>query len=98
MTTSDVSSHQLKDGMIEPDSKPLDISALSAKAVWSLYREHGLGRFANWLSMKYDNIDRQEVVQALRFPETRKAAENLIAHYRVKIQEIESILAESESA
>lgn len=71
---------------------------ISAKSIWHLYCEYGLGRFANWLSMKYDNIDRQEVVQSLRFPETRKAAEKLVEHYRFKIEEIESMLAESESA
>lgn len=71
---------------------------VSAKKIWLLYREYGLGRFVNWLSMTHDNIDRQEVVQSLCFPETRKEAEKLVEHYRCKIEEIESMLAESESA
>lgn len=68
-----------------------------AKTVFSLYREYGLGQFANWLTMKQDSIQRVEVVESLRFPETRKSAEKLIEYYKFKIDELESMLAESES-
>jgi hypothetical protein len=69
----------------------------SAKTVFGLYRKHGLGPFANWLTMKQDSIERVEVVDSLRFPETRKSAEKLIEFYKFKIDELESMLAESES-
>jgi hypothetical protein len=69
-----------------------------AKTVFALYREYGLGQFANWLTMKNDSIQRQEVVESLQFPEVRKSAEELIEFYRFKIDELKSMLAESESA
>lgn len=68
-----------------------------ANTVFSLYREYGLGQFDNWLTMKQDSIQRVEVVECLRFPETRKSAEKLIEYYKFKIDELESMLAESES-
>ena len=69
----------------------------SAKTVWHLYREYGLGKFANWLSMKTDSIEREEVLRALRFPETRKAAKKRVEYYKTKLEELESMLSESES-
>jgi hypothetical protein len=74
-----------------------DNDADFAKIVFGLYREYGLGRFANLLTMKQDSIERVEVVKSLRFPETRKSAEKLIEFYKFKIDELESMLAESES-
>lgn len=67
-----------------------------AKVVFGLYCEHGLGKFANWLTMKQDSIQREEVVQSLMYPETRKAAQKLLEYYKFKIGELESMLAESE--
>lgn len=66
-----------------------------AKTMWELYRQYGLGQFANWLTMKYDAIHREEVVQALQFPEVREKAANLITYYQLRIQEIESMLEDS---
>lgn len=69
-----------------------------AKTVFALYREHGLGKFANWLTMKKDSVERIEVVEAMRFPETRNAAEKLVEFYQFKIDEIKSMMGESESS
>lgn len=69
-----------------------------ARSVFSMYREHGLGQFSNWLTLKKDNVHREEVVESLRFPETRRLAEKLVEFYKLKIDELESMLEESESA
>lgn len=69
-----------------------------AKTIFALYREHGLGQFANWLTMKKDSVKRAEVVDALRYDDTRKAALKQIEFYQMKIEELRSMLEESASA
>jgi hypothetical protein len=72
--------------------------AYFAGVVFALYREHGLGQFNNWYTLKKDSIERSEVLDAIRFPEVRKSAENLVASYKAKIEEIEGMLTETKSA
>ena len=69
----------------------------SARAIWALYRQHGLGKFANWLTLKPDDIPRKKVVQALRFPEIQRSAKKAVEYYRFKIDEIEQMIKEAEA-
>lgn len=59
------------------------------------YRQNGLGQFANWLTLRMDNVDRAKVVNAMRSPTTRKAAENLLSYYKFKALELQSMLLDS---
>lgn len=70
-------------------------NAETAKILFTLYREYGIGQFANWLTKKQDRIERKDVVDALCFPETRKSAEKLVEYWKFKIDELESMLRES---
>jgi hypothetical protein len=60
------------------------------------YRQNGLGHFANWFTMRTDNVDRTKVVNAMRSPTTRKAAENLLDYYKFKVLELQSMLLDSD--
>ena len=67
-----------------------------AITVWRLYRQYGIGKFANWLKGKPDEIHREEVVRSLEFAEVREIAKRQIEYDRARLEELESMVAESE--
>jgi len=65
-----------------------------AKVKWRLYLDHGLGTFNNWLTLKKDRLEREEVVKALRHPEIQEFAKVEISVCEARIQEIKDLLTE----
>jgi hypothetical protein len=67
----------------------------AAKVKWSLYLQHGLKPFDNWLSLKRDQLKRDDIVAALDYEIVKQYAKNTIEECRSRIAEIESMLAET---
>ena len=72
-----------------------DMSKTTAKSTFNLYRAYGLGKFANWRTMKPQEVEREKVVEALRFPGVRKAAEKLLEYRKFQVEELEQMLEEA---
>lgn len=71
-----------------------NINLFNARIVWGLYCKYGLGKYDNWLTMKKDKINRDDVVNSLHFDEIKIMAENRIKYHKSKIDEIESMIKE----
>jgi len=67
----------------------------SAKVKWSLYLQYGLKPFDNWLSLKRDQLKRDDIVAALDYETVKQYAKNTIEECRNRIIEIEAMLAET---
>jgi hypothetical protein len=67
----------------------------AAKVKWSLYLQYGLKPFDNWLSLKRDQLKRDDIVAALDYETVKQYAKNTIEECRSRIAEIESMLAET---
>lgn len=75
---------------------PLD-DVFFSNVLFNLYCKHGLGQYYNWLSGEDAYIERSRVVKALQFPETRETAKKMLTQYQQRIDELESMLIESET-
>jgi hypothetical protein len=67
----------------------------AAKVKWSLYLQYGLKPFDNWLSLKRDQLKRDDIVAALDYKTVKQYAKNTIEECRSRIIEIEAMLAET---
>jgi len=59
---------------------------------------NGLGQFANWLTMKYDQLDRKEVVAALQYESVREIALSRLKHLENQISELRELMREAVTA
>ena len=66
-----------------------------ARAHFQLYVTHGLGQFGNWLTMKYDQLDRKEVVAALRYESVMDIALSRLRHLENQITELRQLMREA---
>jgi hypothetical protein len=66
-----------------------------ARAHFQLYAAHGLGKFGNWLTMKYDQLDRNEVIQALQYESVREMAISRLSHLNNQIIELRQLMREA---
>jgi hypothetical protein len=66
-----------------------------ARAHFQLYVAHGLGQFGNWLTMKYDQLDRNEVIQALQYESVREMALSRLTYLDSQIKELRQLMREA---
>ena len=69
----------------------------AAIATFRMYMQFGLGRFDNWLSMRRDDISRERVVQALRYPHVLEYAKEILAQRMRCFDELSQLIREAES-
>lgn len=68
-----------------------------ARVKFQLYAIHGIGEFNNWLDMRQNRIERQEVLDSLAFPSVRKLAMQRLARLRCQVAELDGLLVESQT-
>jgi len=66
-----------------------------ARAHFQLYVANGLIQFGNWLTMKYDKLDRKEVVESLRYESVMEMAESRLRYLEGRIVELCELIHEA---
>lgn len=74
-----------------------DIHEHLAQIKFAIYLRYGFGDFRNWFSMQSDEVCRDEVVESLKFPNVKKAAQKKIEQCTQQIQEIREMIRDAES-
>jgi len=65
------------------------------KATLSLFFNHGLGEYDNWLTMRKDSLPRKKVLDALKDPDQVKRLEEFITSMEQHLEVARGLLDES---